>query len=65
MNLYDADDELFKADRRVARQYFLQHVNRTPSSSATWKKDGILVPKRGYYESTSWINTISRTSKDL
>ena len=29
LNLYDADGNIqFEADRRAARQYFLQHVNQ-------------------------------------
>ena len=51
LNLYDADGNIrFDADRKAARQYFLQHVNQnTVFFHSLEEKLGYLV-REGYYE---------------
>jgi ribonucleoside-diphosphate reductase alpha chain len=51
LNLYDAEGKIqFEADRRAARQYFLQHVNQnTVFFHSLDEKLGYLV-REGYYE---------------
>ena len=43
LNLYGPNGEIqFEADREAAHQYFLQHVNKTRSSSMTLRRSSTI-----------------------
>ncbi len=51
LNLYDADGKIqFDADKRAARQYFLQHVNQNTVFFHSLKEKLDYLVENGYYE---------------
>ena len=51
LNLYDADGNIqFDADKKAARQYFLQHVNKNTVYFHDLKEKLDYLVEEGYYE---------------
>ena len=63
LNLYDAEGRIqFDKDRLAARHYFLQHVNKTPCSSITWRKSCAIWWRKATTSRRCWRSTNSRLS---